>query len=300
MKGAQERCCDVRPLAFGAGCKVEVPAMLSDAQRPEKKAEIGVFGGSGFYKLGDRIDEVEVETPFGPPSDKVALTTVAGRKLAFLARHGRDHSIPPHMISYAANVWAMKNLGVEWIISPGASGSLQPEIKRGEFVICDQFIDRTKGRRDTFYDGPVVTHISSADAYCPELRRLVADVAEERGITVHRAGTAVVINGPRFSSRAESEWFTKMGWHVVNMTQYPEVVLARELELCYCAISLVTDYDVGLVARGLVEPVSIEEILLLVKQNTDRVRQLIFELVKRIPSERDCSCATALKDARVA
>jgi 5'-methylthioadenosine phosphorylase len=274
--------------------------MPNDAQRSQRKAEIGVFGGSGFYKLGDRIEEVEVETPYGAPSDKIALIQVAGRKVAFLARHGRRHSIPPHMIPYAANVWAMKHLGVEAIISPGASGSLQPEIKRGDFVVCDQFVDRTKGRRDTFYDGPVVTHISSADAYCPELRRLVAEVAEEQEITVHRSGTAVVINGPRFSSRAESEWFTKMGWHVVNMTQYPEVILARELEMCYCAISLVTDYDVGLVAQGLVEPVSIEEILLLVQQNTDRVRDLIFELVKRIPEERTCCCATALKDARVA
>jgi 5'-methylthioadenosine phosphorylase len=273
--------------------------MTDCAPAADTKAEIGVFGGSGFYEFAGGVDHVKVDTPYGPPSDKVALAEVEGRKLAFLARHGADHSIPPHRIPYAANLWAMKHLGVERIISPGASGSLQPQIKRGEFVVCDQFVDRTKGRRDTFYDGPIVTHVSSADAYCPELRRLAAETAKDLGITIHEGGTAVVINGPRFSSRAESEWFTREGWHVVNMTQYPEVVLARELELCYCAISLVTDYDVGLVAQGLVEPVSIEEILLLVKQNNERVYELIKEVVKRTPKERRCPCANSLGSARI-
>lgn len=259
-------------------------------------AEIGVFGGSGFYQLLDKVEERFINTPYGAPSDKIALGEVGGRRVAFLPRHGHGHRHPAHAINYRANLWAMKSLGVKRIIAPSAVGSLQPHIKPGDFVLCDQFVDRTAGRNDTFYDGPVSIHISSADPYCPELRELAAAAARELGITVHPRGTVVVIQGPRFSTRAESRWFSGMGWEVINMTQYPEVVLARELEICYVNISLVTDYDVGLEGSG-IEPVTADEVIRVFNENNRRVRELIFELIPRIPLERGCPCPTALKSA---
>jgi len=263
-------------------------------------AEIGVFGGSGFYCLMDSFEEIKVETPYGAPSDMIAIGTVAGRKVAFLPRHGRHHQFPPHAIPYRANIAAMKQLGVTRIIGPNCVGSLQTEIKPGDFVVCDQFVDRTSGRKDTFYDGPVATHISSAEPYCPILRKLAVAVGREQGITVHDGGTTVVIQGPRFSTRAESLWFTKMGWSVVNMTQYPECVLALEQEICYVNIALVTDYDVGIVAEGGAEPVNAAEIMNVLNSNNERVKSLILEMIKRIPDTRDCPCASALKYARLA
>ena len=209
-------------------------------------AEIGIFGGSGFYDFAEgEVEEIKVDTPYGPPSDKIALMTVAGRRVAFLPRHGRTHSLPPHKVPYKANLWAFQSLGVTRVLSPSAVGSLQAHIAPGDFVINDQFVDRTTGRADTFYDGPLVTHISSAEPYCPQLRALAVAAARQNAISVHETGTSVVIQGPRFSSKAESRWFTQMGWDIVTMTQYPEVILARELALCYVTISLVTDYDAG-------------------------------------------------------
>jgi 5'-methylthioadenosine phosphorylase len=263
------------------------------------EAEIGVFGGSGFYSLMDSFEEIKVETPYGPPSDKIAIGTVAGKKVAFLPRHGKSHQFPPHAIPYRANVYAMKLLGVTRIIGPNAVGSLQAHIKPGDFVVCDQFVDRTSGRKDTFYDGPITTHISTAEPYCPTLRQLAVEIAREQGVTVHDGGTCVVIQGPRFSTRAESLWFTKMGWSVVNMTQYPECVLALEQEICYVNIALVTDYDVGIVAEGGAEPVSAAEIINVLNANNERVKKVIFEMIKRMPDVRDCPCASALKYARL-
>ncbi len=263
------------------------------------KAEIGVFGGSGFYSLLDEFEEIKVETPYGPPSDKVAVGTVAGRRVAFLPRHGKSHQYPPHAIPYRANIYAMKHLGVTRIIGPNAVGSLQAHIKPGDFVVCDQFVDRTSGRKDTFYDGPITTHISAAEPYCPTLRRLAVEIGREQGVTMHDGGTCVVIQGPRFSTRAESLWFTKMGWSVVNMTQYPECVLALEQEICYVNIALVTDYDVGIVAEGGAEPVSAAEIINVLNANNERVKKLILEMIRRMPDTRDCPCATALKYARL-
>lgn len=265
----------------------------------DHSAEIGVFGGSGFYSLLENAKSIKIETPYGPPSDLIAVGDVAGRKVAFLPRHGKLHQLPPHMIPYRANIWAMKHLGVDRIIGPNAVGSLQAEIKPGDFVVCDQFIDRTSGRRDTFYDGPVTTHISSADPYCPRLRALAVDVAREQGITVHDGGTCVVIQGPRFSSKAESLWFTNMGWSVVNMTQYPECVLALEQEICYVNIALVTDYDAGIVAKGTAEPVNAAEIINVLNANNERVKKVIYEMITRMPATRDCPCASALKHARL-
>jgi 5'-methylthioadenosine phosphorylase len=260
---------------------------------------IGIFGGSGFYSLMDGFEEVKVDTPYGAPSDLVAVGSIAGRKVAFLPRHGKRHQYPPHTIPYRANVYAMKQLGVKSIIGPNAVGSLQANIKPGDFVVCDQFIDRTSGRKDTFYDGPTATHISSAEPYCPTLRRLAVEIGGKQGITMHDGGVTVCVQGPRFSSRAESAWFTRMGWHVVNMTQYPENVLALEQEICYVNIALITDYDVGVVAEGGAEPVTAGEVVKVMAANNERVKNLILEMIRRIPDTRDCPCAHALEHARL-
>jgi 5'-methylthioadenosine phosphorylase len=258
------------------------------------KAEIGVFGGSGFYSLLDDVREFKVDTPYGAPSSTVMIGEIGGRSVAFLPRHGKDHSLPPHMINYRANVWAMKQLGVERIIGPNACGSLQPGVAPGDFVICDQFVDRTWGRKDTFYDGPTTTHISSADPYCPVMREIAVSKARGLGIKVHPAGTVVVIQGPRFSTRAESRWFASQGWEVINMTQYPECYLARELEICYCNISLITDHDAG--AEG-VEPVSNEEVVRVFNENNSRVKDLLFAMIPALPESRACVCSHALEGA---
>jgi len=264
----------------------------------ETNTKIGIIGGSGFYDLADNLQEVKVETPYGPPSDKIALGTVEGLKVAFLPRHGRDHNLPPHLINYQANIWALKSLGVERLIASSAMGSLQKDYQPGELVILDQFIDRTKKRKDTFYDGPVVTHVSTAFPYCPQLRELAIKEARKKGIACHSQGTAVVIEGPRFSSAAESLWFTKMGWETVNMTGYPEVALAREKEMCYVTIGLVTDYDSGLVMKGAIKPVSVEEVLKNFKKGVEKVKELVFSMIGSWPSERTCECGTALAKAR--
>jgi 5'-methylthioadenosine phosphorylase len=263
------------------------------------RAEIGVFGGSGFYALLGGAQERKVDTPFGEPSDTLTLGEIAGRTVAFLPRHGRTHRLPPHRINYRANVWAMKSLGVEWLFGPCAAGSLQPTVRPGEFVICNQFVDRTWGRHDTYYDGPVVTHLSAADPYCPTLRRLAVGTARDLGIPVHDGGTVVVVQGPRFSTRAESRWFRGQGWEVINMTNYPECVLARELEMCYLNISLITDYDVGVEGDPHAEPVTHEAVLRVFQENNDKLRRLLFAVIERLPRRRECSCAGALAHARV-
>lgn len=267
---------------------------MGDAQ-----AEIGVFGGSGFYSFLDVVDEVTVETPYGAPSAKVALGDIGGRRVAFLPRHGRDHRFPPHMINYRANIWAMKELGVGQIIGPCASGSLQPRVKPGDFVFCDQYVDRTKGRNDTFYDGPVATHISSAEPYCSVMRAIGAKAAAELDINAHEQGTVVIIQGPRFSTKSESKWFAAQGWEVINMTQYPEAYLARELEICYLNVSLITDYDVGLAGHPEVKPVTMDEVIEIFNKNNARVRDLIFKIIPELPTERECACASALSGARL-
>ncbi len=243
--------------------------------------------------------EVAVDTPYGAPSARVVLAAVAGRRVAFLPRHGVHHEYPPHVINYRANIWALKELGVRWVIGPCASGSLQPHVGIGDFVVCDQFVDRTKSRADTFYDGPVATHVSAADPFSPVLREVLIDGCRELGITVHEAGTVVVIEGPRFSTRAESRWFSSMGWEVINMTAYPEAHLARELELCYANVSLITDYDVGLAGREDVRAVTAEEILQVLVANNERLRNLVMKVIPRIPADPDPHCAQALSGARI-
>lgn len=262
------------------------------------RATVGVFGGSGFYRLLDEVEFVDVDTPYGKPSDRIAIGPVDGVSVAFLPRHGPGHVLPPAAINYRANVWALKDLGVTRVIGPTAAGSLQPHVKPGEFVVCDQFVDRTQGRADTFYsDGPTVAHVAAADPYCPVMRELAVAVGREQGVTVHERGTVVVIQGPRFSTRAESRWFSSLGWEVINMTQYPEAILARELELCYVNISLITDYDVGLEGMPDVAPVSVAEVEKFFASNNERVRRLILGLIPKLPAERDCPCATAMKGA---
>ena len=262
-------------------------------------AEIGVFGGSGFYSFLENTREARVETPYGPPSDVFTIGEIAGRKVAFLPRHGRAHQVPAHMVNYRANIYAMRELGVKRILGPCAVGSLKPEVTRESFVICDQFVDRTSGRKDTFYDGPITTHVSSADPYCPELRRLMYDTCLARGIEARPEGTVVVIQGPRFSTRSESRWFSSQGWDVINMTQYPEVILARELEICYVNISLVTDYDVGIEGQVDLGAVTADEIIRILNANNARLKDVIFDAVPKIPTERTCPCASALASARL-
>lgn len=262
------------------------------------QAEIGIIGGSGFYDLATGLKEIKVETPYGPPSDKIALGKIAGKRIAFLPRHNKTHDVPPHQINYRANIWALKELGVSRILTSHAVGSLQKNIKPGDFVILDQFIDRTKGRIDTFYDGQLATHISTAFPYCPQLKKLAIKVAEEMKLPVHPKGTVVVIQGPRFSTAAESTWFTKMSWDVINMTEYPEIVLAKEKEMCYCAIAIATDYDSGLVAGGEVEPVSVDEIIKMFQKNITKAKKLILAMIKRWPRKITCDCQRSLNGAR--
>lgn len=264
----------------------------------QAKADVGVFGGSGFYSLLEDVEEVAIDTPYGHPSDNYFIGSIEGVRVAFLPRHGRKHQLPPHMINYRANVWGMRELGVKRLIGPCASGSLKKEIGLGHFVVVDQFVDRTWGRKDTFYDGPITTHVSAADPYCPDLRRMLVETARELGITVYDGGTLVVIQGPRFSTRAESKWFSAMGWDVVNMTGYPEAYLARELELCYASVALVTDYDVGLADDPSLPPVSHHDVLEIFNANNEQLRALLFKVIPRLSLEPSCDCAQALKAAR--
>jgi 5'-methylthioadenosine phosphorylase len=260
---------------------------------------IGIFGGSGFYEFLDDVEEITVETPYGPPSAPVRVGELEGRRVAFMPRHGDRHELPPHRVNFRANVWAMREAGVRRIVGPCACGSLTPELRPGTFVVCDQFVDRTSGRADTFYDGPQTTHVSAADPYCPDLRRILVESAMELDIPVVDGGTVVVIQGPRFSTRAESRWFSAAGWQVVNMTQYPEAWLARELELCYATVAVVTDYDVGLEGMPDVESVSADMAFRVFAENLARLRDLLFRAIPRIGPQPEDVCATALASAIV-
>lgn len=249
------------------------------------RAEIGVFGGSGFYSLLEDVQEVKVDTPYGAPSDAVFRATVGGREVAFLPRHGRHHTIPPHKVNYRANVWAMRALGCRAIISPCAAGSLQSHVAPGDFVVCDQFVDRTNGRSDTFYDGPIVTHVSPSDMYHPLLRKLAVETIRAHGITCHDGGTVVVIQGPRFSTKSESKWFHDQGWEVINMTQYPEAYLCHELGMGVVNISLITDYDSGVHAGA--EAVRATDVLAVFQKNAERIKGVVLDLVAKIPADLD-------------
>lgn len=263
--------------------------MSTPTAHSDPAATIGVFGGSGFYDFLPDVREVIVDTPFGAPSDLVAIATVGGHRVAFLPRHGRGHTHPAHAVNYRANVWALHALGVRQIIAPCAVGSLQKHIHPGDFVVLDQIFDRTTQREDTFFNGPITHHISAADPYCGRLRGIALSTARELRIPVHENGTAVIIQGPRFSTKAESAWYTSNGWSVVGMTQYPEAILAKELGICYSGIALVTDYDAGLVAdTG--ESVTVEAVLKTMADNNHRVQNLILAMLERLPAAVDGAC----------
>ena len=260
----------------------------------ERSAEIGVFGGSGFYSFLDDAVEIAVETPYGEPAAPLTIGTVGGKRVAFLPRHGRRHELLPHRINYRANLWAMREVGVTRLIGPCAAGSLQSAVAPGDFVVLDQLVDRTSGRADTFYEGPVAHHVSYADPYCGALSGVAVESARAAGITVHPTGTVVVIQGPRFSTRAESRWYRNQGWEVINMTQYPEAYLARELGMCYAAIALITDYDTGVEGEAGAKPVTQAEVFGFFKSNLDRVRTLLFDVIVAIPEKRACECGEAV------
>jgi 5'-methylthioadenosine phosphorylase len=259
------------------------------------QAEIGVFGGSGFYSFGDDVEEVWLDTPFGEPSAPVTIADIGGRRVAFIPRHGREHEFTPARVPARANLWAMRMLGVRQVIGPCAAGSLSPDIHPGDFVVLDQLVDRTWGRADTFYDAGDTHHVSYADPYCAVVGEHVRHAGERVGVRMHGTGTVVVIPGPRFSTRAESRWYRAQGWHVVNMTQYPEAYLARELGMHYAGIALVTDYDTGVEHDAGVAPVSQDEVFAFFDENLHRVRALLHDLVPALPGEpTGCACAAAV------
>ncbi len=257
-------------------------------------AEIGVFGGSGFYSFVEGLTEHKVSTPYGDPSAPVAMGELAGRTIAFIPRHGLHHELPPHSINYRANLWAFRELGVTRVLAPSAAGSLQPHIHPGDVVVCDQLVDRTSGRVHTFYDGPLSVHVGWADPYCSELRAVAPAAVADAQMNVHDKGTVVVVQGPRFSTRAESHYYQRQGWEVINMTQYPEAYLARELEMCYVNLSLITDYDVGLEGRADIAPVTMEKALRVFGENIPKLRDALTRLIERVPGDRGCDCADAL------
>lgn len=259
-------------------------------------ATLGIFGGSGFYGFLDDIKEYQIETPYGLCSDKIAIGKVGGKSVAFMPRHGKNHHLVPHTVNYRANVWAMKHIGCKRVISPCAAGSLQKHVEPGSIVFCDQFVDWTNGRTDTFFDGPVVTHVSAAEPYCPQMRELAIKSGKNLGLKTHETGTVVVINGPRFSTKSESEFFTNQGWEVINMTQYPEVQLVKEMDMCPLNISLITDYDAGLVSGS--EPVSHSAVMEVFKSNIDNLQKLLYEIITHLPDAQTCDCANTREKSR--
>ena len=253
-------------------------------------ADVAVIGGSGLYALLDGAAEHRVDTPYGAPSDPITVAEVNGRPTAFLPRHGKDHRYPPHRIPYRANLWALHSIGVRQILAPCAVGGLRPELGPGTFVLPDQLIDRTSGRIQTFYDEGAV-HVNFADPYCPTGRAAIQEAAR----TSIPGGTMVVIEGPRFSTRAESRWYASIGGSVVNMTGHPEAVLARELAICYTAIAVVTDLDAGVEGD---HGVTQEEVFRVFAENMARVRGLLLDTVGRLPEKPDDSCQHALDGLR--
>jgi 5'-methylthioadenosine phosphorylase len=258
------------------------------------QAEIGIIGGTGLYdpKLLKNVEEIRVRTPYGPPSDAITIGEFKGRRVAFLPRHGKKHTIRPTDVNSRANIFALKKLGVQRVLAPSAVGSLKEELKPGDLVFIDQFIDRTTRREQSFYTGKKVCHISVAEPMCPELRRTLISVAGDLNISAQSTGTYVCIEGPRFSTKAESGLFRMWGADVVGMTLVPECVLAREAEICYASIATVTDYDVWKD-----QPVSAAAVLKTMAETVEKVKKIISEAIPKIPKERECECKSALKNA---
>ena len=241
------------------------------------RADVAVIGGSGFYDLGQRAEMVEVTTPWGAPSAPVALAEIDGRRVAFLARHGVDHRLPPHAVDHRANLWALRSVGVRAVVASFACGSLVADLGPGALVVPDQLIDRTQGRaetiHDTFAEGPA--HAAFSDPYDEGVRQAALAASTQLGEAVHDGGTVVVINGPRFATRAESRWYRAMGADLINMTQYPEAVIARELGLAYAAVGMVTDHDAGVDERPEVEPVTQETVFAVFAAHLPRLKAVV-------------------------
>lgn len=256
--------------------------------------EIGIIGGTGVYdpSMFKEEEGLKVYTPFGETSDLISVFHYGQKNLVFLPRHGKHHTIPPHNVNYRANVWAFKEVGVTRVIAASAVGSLREDYKPGEFVVPDQFIDRTKRRLDTFYQGGKVCHMSMASPFCPELSEILVKSGDAVGVPVHNEGTYVCIEGPRFSTKSESKLFKDWGADIIGMTVYPECALAKEVELCYACVAMITDYDVWAD-----KPVSTIDVMKTAKKNVENLRKLVFHAVKTVPKKRHCRCCEALKDA---
>ena len=261
----------------------------------DKDVEIGIFGGTGIYDSGllEDAQEIKIDTPFGSPSDTITVGVFKGRKIAFLPRHGKKHTIPPHLINFRANIWAFKELGITRIIAPSAVGSLKEEVEPGHFALPTQFLDFTKSRKGTFSEEGNVIHISVADPFCPELHSTILKVVENQDVKIHNDCTYVCIEGPRFSTKAESKFYRTTGADIIGMTLVPECQLAREAQICYASISTVTDYDVWAE-----KPVTAKEVLETLSTNVERTKAVLTELIDKIPKNRKCSCARALEEAQ--
>lgn len=260
------------------------------------EAKVAFIGGSGLYNmdgLPDR-DEIEISTPFGPPSDRIVTGTLNGVGIAFLPRHGKGHRLSPTELPARANIYALKTLGVERIISISAVGSLKESVRPLDLLVPDQLIDRTRSRKDTFFGNGIVAHVGFAEPFCPALSEVLARSAREQKASVHLGGTYIVMEGPQFSTRAESQLYRSWGASVVGMTALPEAKLAREAEICYATLALVTDYDVWRLSE---EQVSVELVIANLVQNTETSRKIIVDVVTKLPRKRDCACESALKDA---
>ena len=262
------------------------------------EAKIGVIGGSGLYSIEGLTDikELDIDTPFGKPSDTITTGTLSGVGVAFLPRHGKGHHLTPSEVPYRANIYALKSLGVEHIISVTAVGSLKAELKPGDLVIPDQIIDRTKNRKSSFFDEGIVAHVIFAEPFCPSLSRLLYQTAREIDPAATGGGTYVAMEGPAFSTRAESRLYCSWGASIIGMTAIPEAKLAREAEICYATIAGVTDYDCW---QEDDDPIPIDVIIETLSRNTDKIRKIIKLAISRLPAERHCGCHTALKTAIV-
>jgi 5'-methylthioadenosine phosphorylase len=260
------------------------------------KAEIGIIGGTGFYdpRLLENVTEITVHTPYGPPSDSITVGKLEDKLVAFLPRHAKKHTIRPTDVNSRANIFALKTLGVQRILAPSTVGSLREDFKPGDVVFVDQFIDRTTKREESFYTEGRVCHISVAEPMCPELRQTLMKAADDISISTHNFGTYVCIEGPRFSTKAESRMFRTWGADVVGMTLVPECVLAREAEICYSCIATVTDYDVWKD-----QPVNAAEVRETVKANLEKIRRIVTAAIQSIPKERGCECKSALQNALI-
>ena len=257
-------------------------------------AEIGIFGGTGIYDSGllESSKEITVDTPYGKTSDSITIGKFNGRNIAFMPRHGKKHTIPPHLINFRANIWAFKELGVKRIIAPSAVGSLKKEFEPGNFALPSQFIDFTKSRKGTFSEDGRVIHISVADPFCPELQKVILNVAKKQEIKIHQDCTYVCIEGPRFSTKAESRFFRTTGADIIGMTLVPECQLAREAQICYVSLSTVTDYDVWAE-----KPVTAKEVMETLAKNVEMTKKLLTFVIDQIPEIKSCSCEKALEEA---